>query len=95
MEIVGTEGKLYGSACLLIKGGAWHLPQPVYIPEGKPDQWEPLEPVYPEHYDRSSPAKLDDYWFVEEYVSALDQDRDHECSGAEGTSHRGYYDGDF
>ena len=84
MEIVGTEGKLFGSACLLIKGGAWRLSQPVYIPEGKPDQWEPLEPVYPEHYDPSSPAKLDDYWFVEEYVSALDQDRDHECSGAEG-----------
>ena len=84
MEIVGTEGKLFGSACLLIKGGAWRLSQPVYIPEGKPDQWEPLEPVYPEHYDHSSPAKLDDYWFVEEYVSALDQDRDHECSGAEG-----------
>ena len=25
-----------------------------------------------------------DYWFVEEYVRALDQNTDHECSGASG-----------
>ncbi|MCZ6676335.1 MAG: Gfo/Idh/MocA family oxidoreductase [Candidatus Poribacteria bacterium] len=84
MEIGGTEGRLLGSACLLIKGGAWRLSQPRYIPNGKSDQWEPLEPIYPEHYDRSSPAALDDYWFADAYVRALDEDRDHECSGAEG-----------
>ena len=25
-----------------------------------------------------------DYWFVDEYVRALDEGREHECSGAEG-----------
>jgi predicted dehydrogenase len=84
MEVVGTEGRLLGTTCLLVKGNAWLLPQSHYIPDGKSDEWEPLEPTYPAHYDRSSPAALDDYWFVEEYVSALDEGRAHECSGAEG-----------
>ena len=79
MEIVGTEGRLLGKTGLLILGGAWELTQSF-----EPDGWEALEPLYPEHYDRSSPASIDDYWFVEEYVSALDENHDHECSGAEG-----------
>ncbi len=79
MEIVGTEGRLLGKTGLLILGGAWELTQSF-----EPDGWEALEPLYPEHYDQSSPASIDDYWFVEEYVNALDEDRDHECSGAEG-----------
>lgn len=79
MEIVGTEGRLLGKTGLLIKGGAWELTQSF-----EPDGWEALEPLYPEHYDQSSPASIDDYWFVEEYVNALDENRDHECSGAEG-----------
>ena len=62
-----------------IIGGAWELTQSF-----EPDGWEALEPLYPEHYDRSSPASIDDYWYVEEYVNALDENRDHECSGAEG-----------
>ena len=40
--------------------------------------------MYPEHYDPASGADSDDYWFVEEYVRALDENRDHECSGGEG-----------
>ena len=84
MEVIGTEGRLLGTTCLLVKGNAWLLPQSHYIPDGKSDEWEPLKPTYPAHYDRSSSAALDDYWFVEEYVSALDEGRDHECSGAEG-----------
>ncbi len=79
MEIVGTEGRLLGMTGLLIQGGAWQLTQWF-----EPDGWEQLEPMYPEHYDRSSPASVDDYWFVEEYVSALDENRDHECGGAAG-----------
>ena len=79
MEIVGTEGRLLGKTGLLILGGAWELTQSF-----EPDGWEALEPHYPEHFDRSSSASIDDYWFVEEYVNALDEDRDHECSGAEG-----------
>ena len=86
MEIVGTEGRLLGGNSLLIKGGkggAWLLSEPQYIPDSKSTGWQPLGPIYPEHYDQSSPATLDDYWFVDEYVRALDEDRDHECSGAE------------
>ena len=79
MEIVGTEGRLLGKTGLLIQGGAWRLTQSF-----EPDGWEALAPLYPEHYDRSSPASIDDYWFVEEHVSALDENRDHECNGAEG-----------
>ncbi len=52
MKVVGTEGRLLATTCLLIKGNAWLLPQSHYIPDGKSDQWQPLEPVYPEHYDR-------------------------------------------
>ena len=83
MEVYGTEGRLLGTTCLLIKGSAWLLSQPHYIPADKPDQWQPLEPIYPEHYDPETSATLDDYWFVEEYVRALDKGRNHECSGAE------------
>ena len=77
-EIIGTEGRLLGKNCLLVKGGAWQTLEPNEI-----NSWKPLEPIYPEHYDKSSPATPDDYCFVEEYVNALDEDRDHECSGAE------------
>lgn len=79
MEIVGTEGRLLGTTGLLIQGGAWRLTQWF-----EPNGWKALEPIYPEHYDQSSSAAVDDYWFVEEYVNALDENRDHECSGAEG-----------
>ena len=43
-----------------------------------------MEPVYPEHYDLADSTDSSDYWFVEEYVRALDEDRDHPCSGDEG-----------
>ena len=59
-------------------------PAPHYVPDGEHYHWQPLEPVYPEHYDPAIEANSDDYWFVEEYVRALDENRDHECSGAEG-----------
>ena len=42
-----------------------------------------MTPIYPEHYDRKNAASPDDYWFVDEYVRALDEGRDHECSGIE------------
>ena len=39
---------------------------------------------FPEHYDPKSGAAETDYWFVEEYVNALDEGRAHECSGTAG-----------
>ena len=79
VEIYGTEGRLIWTT-----REAWWLPQPLYLPDGEHDKWQSLKPVYPDHYDPTSRADPDDYWFVDEYVSALDENRDHECSGAEG-----------
>jgi predicted dehydrogenase len=79
MELYGTAGRLFWKS-----SGAWLLPQPHFAPDGEHDQWQPLTPIYPEHYDPQKGAAQDDYWFVEEYVRALDEDRDHECSGEEG-----------
>ena len=79
IEFFGTEGRL------LYRGGAaWWLPQPHFLPDGEHDAWEPLEPIYPEHYDLESPAAVDEYCYVDEYVQALDAGRQPECSGAEG-----------
>lgn len=75
MEIFGTEGRLFWK-----RSGAWWLAQPHFVPDGEHDRWQPLPLDSLDHFD---PAKVepDDYWFVEEYVQALDQGRDHECSG--------------
>ncbi len=79
MELFGTEGRLFWSS-----NSAWYLPTPHYIPDGTLDKWESLDLIYPEHYDKKSSASIDDYWFVEEYVNALDEKRPHTCSGYEG-----------
>ncbi len=79
MELYGTEGRLFWKS-----GGAWWLPHPHYLPDGTNDRWEALELIYPEHYDVKSGAAEADYWFVEEYVRALDENREHECSGTAG-----------
>ncbi len=84
MEVCGTEGRLLWTETGLNLGGAWWLPQPEYRPDGQHDQWQALEPIVPEGYDPDSSALVDEYCFVDEYVRALDQDRDPECSGAEG-----------
>jgi predicted dehydrogenase len=78
IELFGTEGRL-----LWNRRDAWHLPTPHLLPDGEHDRWQALEPIFPEHYDEASPASHDDYWFVEEYVQALDEGRDHECDGAD------------
>ena len=79
IELYGTKGRLMWRV-----GGAWWLPQPHFLPDGEHDRWEPLDPIYPDHFDPGSGLRADDYWFVEEYVNALDEGRDHECSGVEG-----------
>ena len=78
LELYGTEGRL------LRCGRLWWLPHPHFVPDGEQDRWQPLEPVNLEHFDPSSEADPSDYWFVEEYVRALDENRDHALSGDEG-----------
>ena len=77
MEIYGSEGRLFWK-----RSGAWWLDQPHFVPDGERDQWQALPLVYPEHFDPTAGVPSDDYGFVEEYVQALDEGRDHECSGA-------------
>ena len=55
------------------------------------DQWQALTPIYPESFEQAAGTISGntnmiegDYWFVDEYVRALDEGREHECSGAEG-----------
>ena len=84
LEICGEEGRLM-IASMLCNPGQWnalHLPARYFRPDGP--GWQRLDDVLPESWDREGAASVDDYWFVEEYVAALDADRDHECSGAEG-----------
>ena len=80
MELYGTEGRLLWSELK----GAWWLPIPHFVPDGTHDRWKLLTPIYPEHYDAASGANADDYGIVEEYVNALDENREHECNGEEG-----------
>ena len=80
LELYGTEGRLFWSELK----GAWLLSTPHYIPDGIHDQWEKLTAIFPEHYDNTSGADADDYCMVDEYVNALDEDREHECNGEEG-----------
>ncbi len=78
MEIYGSEGRIWWKT-----SNAWRLSQPHFLPDGKHDRWEALEPIYPEGYSTKSGTDEAEYWYVEEYVRALDEGRDHECSGAE------------
>ncbi|MYF97809.1 Gfo/Idh/MocA family oxidoreductase [Candidatus Poribacteria bacterium] len=80
LELYGSEGRLFWSELK----GSWWLPTPHYIPDGKNDRWEKLTPIYPDHFDKDKGADADDYCMVDEYVNALDENREHECSGEEG-----------
>ena len=80
MELYGTEGRLFWSELK----GSWWLPTPHFVPDGTHDQWEALPSIYPEHFDPNKGADADDYCFVEEYVNALDENREHESNGEEG-----------
>ena len=89
VELYGTKGRL-----LWHVNGAWHLPNPHVLPADGLDQWRPLEPLFHDSYAEVleiHQAIADtrhmadgDYWFVEEWVQALDQGREHECGGEEG-----------
>lgn len=77
MEMYGTEGRIVWRG-----NGAWRLPVPHFVPGAEGGAWEPLPPIYADYFD---PAHADqaDYWFVEEFVRALDEGREHECSGGD------------
>ena len=86
VELYGTEGRL-----MWHPRGAWKLSNPHVLPVNNLDQWQTLSPIYPESFDQAAetiPGNSSmiegDYWFVDEYVRALDEGREHECSGAEG-----------
>ena len=67
IDIYGSEGRI----CWRLSG-AWLLPQPHFVPDGKHDNWEALELVYPEGYDVKSGVDEAEYWYVEDYVRALE-----------------------
>ena len=76
MEIYGSEGRLFW------KGDqAWWLPQPHYLPDR---QWEALEPIFSDYYQRGNRSDASDFGFVDEYVRSLDDDDQHQCSGYQG-----------
>tara|TARA_B100000809_G_scaffold223364_1_gene232858 strand:- start:767 stop:1909 length:1143 start_codon:yes stop_codon:yes gene_type:complete len=77
MEIYGSEGRLFWKG-----NNAWWLPQPHYLPSGQ--QWEVLDLVFPDHYKSDNQSDPSDYCFVDDYVRALDEDDEHECSGYQG-----------
>ena len=85
IEFCGSEGRLVLSQLVWKREiGALFLPQPHYALNDQRENWEMLEPVYSESYDPQSSAHPDDYAFVDEYVTALDEGREHECSGQVG-----------
>ena len=75
MVLYGTEGQLAWRS-----RGAWLLPVPHFVPGVEGCAWEPLEPILAETFDPEGSNEAD-YWFAEEFVRALDEGRDHECSG--------------
>lgn len=78
-EVYGTEGRLIWKT-----SGAWWLPTPHFLPDGKNDRWESLPIVQPPGYDADSGVSAEEYSYVDEYVNALDTGREHECSGVQG-----------
>jgi predicted dehydrogenase len=89
VEVTGTEGHL-----LWKSNEAWYLPHGRFVPGGTYDNWELLPLEYPAGFTSSMSSSLnsgagmfaaDDYLYVDEYVRALDEGREHECSGPEVT----------
>ncbi|MCC7261643.1 MAG: Gfo/Idh/MocA family oxidoreductase [Candidatus Latescibacteria bacterium] len=76
MEVYGTEGRLFWKS-----SGLWWLPAPHFVPGGV--AWQPLEtPATPGFV----PGQADeaDYAYADEFVRALDEGREHACSGQAG-----------
>ena len=79
IEVLGTEGRLFWKS-----SGAWIMPAPHCVPNAEGCAWEPLEVSYPDDYDPASTAAESDYGFADDFVLALEEDREHACSGPEG-----------
>ena len=83
IELAGSEGRLMIGRLLFgdSRPSALFLPTRYYAADGP--KWEVLDPVFAHDAD---PAICDteDYLFADEYVRALDEDRDHECNGEVG-----------
>ena len=78
LEVYGSEGRLFWGM-----RNAWLLPTPHDVP-GSGVEWQPLDMIVPEHYDPEGPSTEADYNYADEYVRALDEGREHLCSGSEG-----------
>lgn len=77
MELRGTRGRLFWR-----RNAAWLLDHPHFLPDETHTNWQPLAFTPTGGFDPSCGADEDDYRYVEEYVRALDEGRDHECSGS-------------
>lgn len=78
-EFHGTEGRLYWGS-----RSAFIMNHPHDVPDGPDLSWEVLPQELPPHYDPDSSADVQDYAYVDEYVTALDEGRPHCCNGEEG-----------
>ena len=78
-EALGTEGRFFWR-----NSRAWWIATPHVNPEVSDAHWEALPLIYPEHFDAHGITAADEYLYVDEYVTALDEDRSHVCSGCEG-----------
>ena len=58
---------------------AWHLPSAHFVPDGG-STWEPLTLKLPDSFDPAGPANEQDYGYANEFVAALDGNREHACS---------------
>ncbi len=84
IELCGSEGRL------MIEQLVYHLhgqPCAMYLParyyETAGPEWVELDPILPHDVDPEL-CNADDYLFADEFVRALDEGRDHECSGEVG-----------
>ena len=72
-------GDSLGGSPPVESGGLWWLPAPHFVHGGP--AWQPLELSPAEGYVAGGRADEADYAYVDEYVRALDEGRDHTCSG--------------
>jgi predicted dehydrogenase len=79
LEVLGAEGRLFWK-----QTAAWLLPTPHYVPDGERDRWQRLPLDLPAGYDPSQMGQAVEWCHVDDFVRALDEDRDPENSGEEG-----------
>ncbi len=53
------------------------------MPDAENNNWQPLETIHPEGFDPKSGTGEEEFWYADEYVRALDEGREHKCSGNE------------